>query len=280
MLLETAIGDAYGAGLEYVSPRLVRENNNLKAYGQHPRHRIKPGCYTDDAQMSIAVAEALVDGVAWTRENLADYFVRAFKRDPREGYANSFYHFLKKIEDGAEFLAKIRPHSDKSGAAMRAAPMGVLDSPGKVIEYATVQSKLTHDMVDGINAGCAAALMSHYFLYGQGPKADLGRFLEGLVPGQWNVPWSGKVGGKGWMSTRAAITALMQHDRMSELLVACVNYGGDVDTVAAIALGPAACCDEIEQDLPDNLLNDLENGDYGRDYIRELDCGLLALVAA
>lgn len=60
MLVELAIGDAYGAGFEYAANWMVREYNDLSAYVQHPRHRIKPGCYTDDTQMSIAIVEAIV----------------------------------------------------------------------------------------------------------------------------------------------------------------------------------------------------------------------------
>ena len=40
-------------------------------------------------------------------------------------------------------------------------------------------------VADGINAACAAALMSHYFLHDLGPKSWLGEFLQGNVPGQW-----------------------------------------------------------------------------------------------
>lgn len=50
---------------------------------------------------------------------------------------------------------------------------------------------------------------------------------------------------------------------------------GDVDTVAAIALGVASCSEEVTQDLPSHLFEGLENGRYGRDYIRELDKKLL-----
>ncbi|QBD80454.1 ADP-ribosylglycohydrolase family protein [Ktedonosporobacter rubrisoli] len=51
MLLELAIGDAYGAGFEYVDPEMIRRQNNLSHYVKHPRHAIRPGCYTDDTQM-------------------------------------------------------------------------------------------------------------------------------------------------------------------------------------------------------------------------------------
>jgi hypothetical protein len=86
MLLELAIGDAYGAGLEYAD-ELVSQYNNLAGYMQHPRHGTAPGQYTDDTQMSIAVAEAIVSGEPWTPKLLADALVRAFRRDPRDGNA-------------------------------------------------------------------------------------------------------------------------------------------------------------------------------------------------
>src|ERR1700722_7553285 len=104
MLVEIAIGDAYGAGFEYAPDKLVRERNNLSSYIQHPRHGIKPGYYTDDTQMSIAIAEAIVSGERWSPTMLARWFVHSFKRDPREGYASGFYSFLQEVRDEHEFL--------------------------------------------------------------------------------------------------------------------------------------------------------------------------------
>lgn len=48
--------------------------------------------------------------------------------------------------------------------------------------------------------------------------------------------------------------------------------------MAAIALAAASCSDEIAQELPLHLTKTLENGEYGRDYIIELDNKLMALV--
>ena len=234
--------------------------------------------YTDDTQMSLAIAEALVSGERWTPENLAERFIDVFHRDPREGYAGGFYTFLQEVRSGAEFLDRIRPDSDKSGAAMRATPLGVLPTVGQVVELRRVQAAITHNTSDGIHAAQAAALAAHYFLYRLGPKARLGEFLQGQVPGPWSAPWVGKVGAKGWMSVRAAITALVRNHRLSELLRDCVAFTGDVDTVAAIALSAASCSDEYEQDLPASLIDGLETGAYGREYLTALNERLLALV--
>ena len=121
--------------------------------------------------------------------------------------------------------------------------------------------------------------MSHYFLYDRGPKRELARFITSYVPGEWDVPWKGKVKSKGWMSVRAAITAIVKCDSLSSLLQACIAYRGDVDTVAAIALGAASASSEIEQDLPEALISGLEDGQFGREYIVQLDEQLLGRFA-
>ncbi|WP_334947983.1 hypothetical protein [Nostoc sp.] len=111
-----------------------------------------------------------------------------------------------------------------------------------------------------------------------GAKHKLGEFLKGYVSGEWSKPWEGKVKSKGWMSVRAAITAVMRNDSMSELLQDCIAFTGDVDTVAAIALAAGSCSKEITQDIPNHLVTGLENGAYGRDYLIDLDKQLMNLV--
>ncbi|CBN54866.1 MULTISPECIES: ADP-ribosylglycohydrolase family protein [Kamptonema] len=278
MLLELAIGDAYGAGFEFADQQIIESYNNLSSYIQHPRHNIQPGCYTDDTQMSLAIAETIVGKEPWTPEVLASKFIVAFNRDRRVGYASKFYNFLLEVQDGKDFLARIYSTSDKSGAAMRAAPIGIFPTVEKVIEATTIQAAITHNTPDGINAARAAALMSHYFIYRLGSKVDLGKFLETHVSGEWSKPWEGEVKTKGLICVRAAITAVMRNDSMSELLKDCIAFSGDVDTVAAIALAAGSCSQEIAQDIPEHLIENLENFSYGKDYIIELERQLMSLV--
>lgn len=279
MLTELAIGDAYGGAFEYSSRDFVEINNCGTRYYKHPTHETPAGFYTDDTQMSLAIAEALVSQEDWTPENLAERFVAVFKRDPRTGYAQGFYRFLTQVTDGEEFLRLIQPHSDKSGAAMRAAPIGVIANTNEVKRYATTQARLTHDTPDGIAAAVAAALMSHYCLYDLGSKRDLPAFLNRHVPGyNWDDPWRGKVRSKGWMSVCAAVTALVDCDSLEELLRTCIAFTGDVDTVATIALAAAAHSREYTHDLSQTLYRDLEPTLYGKYYLSDLDTRLLALV--
>ena len=228
--------------------------------------------------MSIAIAEMIISQEPWTRENLADKFVEAFKRDEREGYSRKFYDFLKQVKTGQQFLAEIIPTSDKSGAAMRAAPIGIFPTIQEVKQKATIQAAITHNTPDGIDAAIASALMSHYCIYNLGKKSQLGKFIETHVPGKpWSEPWNKKVGSKGWMSVRAAITAVIRNNKMSSLLIDCIHFTGDVDLVATIALAAASCSQEMIQDLPENLELLLENCKYGRDYLIFLDQQLIAM---
>lgn len=276
MLVELAVGDAYGAGFEYADPAFVAERNTLRGYVQHPRHRgIRPGAYTDDTQMTLAIAELMVSGESWTRENIADAFVTAFRRDPREGYAGRFYDFLRSVQDGAEFLARIEPDSDKSGAAMRAGPIGLLPTVRDVLHHTEIQARITHDTPSGIASAQAAALAVHYCHHQLGPVSRVGRWVDEQVPGEWARPWRGKVGSKGRMSVAAALTALAANTTLSGLLRECVAFTGDVDTVATVALAAAARSPEYARDLPRELLIGLEAGRYGRDHLARVNANLL-----
>ena len=230
--------------------------------------------------MSIAVVEAMLSGEPWTAELLASRFVDVFRRDPRQGYSKRTYSALSAARDGADFLARLNPVSDTSGAAMRSAPIGLYRTPAEVLSRAAFQAALTHNMHNGIRAAQAASLTAHYLHYRLGPKRDLPAFLSSHLPGDWTTRWHGKVGHPGIVSVRAALTALLRCERMSDLLRTCVDFTGDVDTVAAIALAAGACSTEMQQDLPRVLYAGLERGPYGYDFLVELDRRLAASATA
>ena len=281
MLLYHAIGDAYGAGFEYADKMLPF--NTLKGYVRNTTHpALLPGRYTDDTQMAIAIAELMISGDVWTPLNIANKFVEVFKRDEREGYARRFQQFLEEIQSGEEFLRRIKNDSDKSGGAMRATPIGLYKDIEVVKERSAIQAAVTHNTLDGIDAAIVASLMTHYFIYKLGPKRDLGNFLNDQMCSRawnrdWNVVWDGKVGSKGWQSVTAAITAIRMSSTLSEVLKNSVAFSGDVDTVAAVALAAGSVSEELENDIPKHLIDGLENGKYGRDYIENLNVKLFEL---
>ena len=139
-------------------------------------------------------------------------------------------------------------------------------------QYATIQAAITHRTPGGIASSQAVGLMAHFGLKRLGKLGDLAAFLETHVPGTpWSEPWKGEVPLHGVSTVRAALTALLACRKQSALLRAAVAFTGDTDSVAAIALGCSACFSEYQQDLPAVLIRGLENGPYGRDYLKALE---------
>lgn len=278
MLLELAIGDSYGAPFEFASVDFVTANNDGMHYAFHKRQDWDSqqglGIYTDDTQMSIALAEAMISGEPWTPMLIAGKFLDAFKRDKRNGYARHFQAFLGSISSAEEFLTKISPRSNRAGSAMRATPIGLYPAIGEVITKSRIQAAITHNTVEGQDAAIASSLMTHYFAYRLGEKAKVGEFVNRYVPGPWASDWKGKVDNIGWQAVWAAITALRHASSMTDLLKRSVAFLGDVDTVAAISCAAASYSDEIPNDLPQLLIDTLENGAFGRDYLIDLDSKL------
>jgi ADP-ribosylglycohydrolase len=282
MLLEIAVGDALGAGYEFNDLAIEKHRSDLlHGYVQHAKHTgITPGMYTDDTQMSIGTAEAIVSGKPWVPETLVHHWLAAFQRDRRDGYARRFQAFLEGHDTVEAFLADIRPDSDRSGAAMRVGPVGLIADQSRVTEMATVQAEVTHRTKGGVDSAVAAALMAWHCHHAAGPKKDLPAFLVTRVPGHpWDRPWTGRVGVMGLECVAAALWAVVECDSLSAMLGRCVGYGGDVDTVAAIAMAAASGSREIEQNLPRHLIGGLENGAYGRDYLMSLGARLREVIA-
>jgi ADP-ribosylglycohydrolase len=243
--------------------------------------------------MSLALAEAMLDdNESWTKESLADRFVEVFQRDQRRGYTTYFLNVLMNSHNGKEMLSKVGGKSTKSGAAMRAGVLGLYPDISEVTNKAMLQATVTHDSWIGKHSSVGAALMTHYFYYNLGPREELCSWLRdnwfadtihSPIPFEiddeivecWHPPANRKVRVHGWDCFEAAIYAIESSDSLSQILWQCVDYCGDVDTVAAIAMGPASCSREIRQDLPSSLHTGFESGPYGRPYLEQLDMKLL-----
>lgn len=270
MLVEIAIADAYGSGFEFSSSDKVQKYNNLENYMPHDLYHMSAK-YTDDAQMSIAIAELLISGAEWSNINIASQFVQCFKRDPRRGYSKGFYELLSDVKDGAELLARLKNTSDRNGSAMRSVPLGVLKNKQELLYKATTQAMITHNTKVGIDASCAVALAAHFGLHHQGQLVELQAFLASESLSGWDYQWHGEVSVNAFDTVSAAFTALISCRSLDELLFQCINFGGDTDSVASIAVGLATCFREYDKSLAPQLVERLDEPVYGIRYLRELD---------
>ncbi len=277
MILEGAIGDAYGAGFEFAKYEKIKLKNTITKYEAHPLFNEINGKYTDDTQMAIGISELLIEEQEWTPLKIASKFVDVFKRDPRRGYAKSFYDFLFNVVDGQEFLNTIIGKSERNGAAMRSYPIGVLYNEEEVINKCNMQSMITHNTDQGIISAQAIALMNHYFIYEKGRKSNLPEYLSDIQKYNWNGNWKGEVRCDAIETVEAVLTIILREISLKEMLRKSVDFGGDVDTIASLTLAIGSNCKEVENDLPNWLYKELENRKYGHDYIKNLDRSILNL---
>ncbi|MBP8006146.1 MAG: ADP-ribosylglycohydrolase family protein [Acinetobacter sp.] len=270
MLMEIAVADAYGAGFEFCSKEKIILYNNLEMYTKHELYDIL-GKYTDDTQMSIAIAEFILSGEEWSKENIAYKFLECFKRDIRFGYSEGFYNVLKQARSGEELISVLIPTSERNGAAMRSVPIGFLKNKDDVISFARLQAQVTHNTEIGISSSCAVALAAYWGLQENGRLCDLQDFLQSTGFAEWDFSWKGKVTLSAYDTVSAALSCLLKHTSLSSLLKSCIDLGGDTDSVASIAIGLATCFGEYNNDLPLNLFKMLKEDKYGLLFLKELD---------
>ena len=281
MLVEMGIGDAFGSCFEWIDYDCSKIAERLEYTVVEPS-LVPPGRYTDDTQMALAVVEMMLERgrSEWVPEIMADYFVNCFQRDQRRGYTPAFQMILMNCHTGQELLSKIHGNSERSGAAMRSAPIGLLPWDD-LNSFCKMQAKVTHDSPVGIASALTVARSVHYFYTG-GTKKEFTSWLHGQQdllemmddPTTWPQP-DRRVSTNGAECVKAALIAVIQSPKMTEVLKRSVNFGGDTDTIATIAMGIASQCPEIENDIPYGLIEHLEHGTYGYDYLKNVDAVLM-----
>ena len=297
MLLYIGMADAFAAASEYltgINEQFARYAClKFKCYCGHPTHGLRASYYTDDTEMSVANARVLIDGSAKELSPLVfvDSWLHEFKMGgQRKGYSKGFQNLLEKAKSGYELLRSISPDSDKNGAAMRSVPFGVLPNIEELLRVATFQAIITHNTPPATFSARAVALMSHFALYEDAPFSELPEFcLENLPKNDvdafgyiFRKLWTGDrvIGSKDTpvsiATVHAVVDLLLCQSSLMDILRKTICWGGDTDSVAAIAWGIASARYQNEK-LPEFLERDLENGsvETGARYLRQVGFDLM-----
>lgn len=294
MLLRIAQADACGMGAEYLKPEhneKIKEVLQFDHYVQHPvLTDVVAGHYTDDTQMSIAVAETLIKDNNPSVIHFTDAFLDCYDRDRRGGYSARVKNALEKaLEWSDPAYALLHQHDANStfnGAAMRAVPIGVLPDVEMVKQAALKQALITHDTPQGIISAQAVALMSHFALYYDLPfRKHLQDFVMDNLSvrhfdccTRWNsrvAPKKDEPDGMGIITARAVFWLLSTENSLMTIMKRLLEWGGDTDSVAAIAWGIASARYQDEV-LPEFMERDLEpNSAYGVGYLKDLGAKLM-----
>ncbi len=292
MLLGIALGDACGASFENLS--FQDATKKLEAEG------IIPGRYTDDTQQALAIAEIMAFGDEITPFNLAKSFLTAYVRDPRQGYSRQTLRMLLS-PDPQSFLKSISDHERSErktdGAAMRAPPLGFFPDRKTVIKSAVLSASITHGHPDAIAATVAIALFAHERIYHDTLFSELWAVIReevremspdiifwcdrcsGLViPDReillgeyapYGVPYTES---RIFLGVVIFLLAKYGNDPC-RLLKEAIQLGGDTDTVAAVVLGIALVRGGEDSRIWD-LVEGIEDGPYGREYVISIGNGL------
>jgi len=179
MLLGTAIGDAFGVGLEFQDRDWIKKNVDFSSFvnrrDKNYAHGYESGYYSDDTEHTIGLVEALLDPRPFSEELLLEKWKEEYEHDkkrkgfPRQGHGSiqDWYEERKTI---AEVRAGQQNRSDPGNApAMRAVPLGLLPS-NLINNYAIINASATHPHPQAEAASILVARASEYMIAKEGNR--------------------------------------------------------------------------------------------------------------
>lgn len=237
--LGVAVGDALGAGLEFMTPGEIKAKYGIvRDILGGGWLRLKPGQVTDDTEMSLCIARAVDTAGGWSLPAIGDSFVEWLRTKPidvgdtcRRGIRN---YMLKGMLE-----SPFNQWDAGNGACMRMLPVALCTlSDDKLLENYTIQqSHITHNHPLSDAACIAIGKLVHLSLLGYS-KSRLRRELESLLGRYENFrfePYRGLATAYIVDTMQTVFHYFFKTRDFESCLVATVNQGGDADTTGAIA---------------------------------------------
>ena len=145
--LGLALGDALGATTEFMLPREIKAT-----YGIHKKIigggwlYLKSGSVTDDTEISLAIARAIIAGGGWNLTAAADNLVEWMRNKPIDIGATCRKGLRNYMLNGV-LETPVNDWDAGNGAAMRMAPTAIFSlGDDKLLQRASLeQARLTHN---------------------------------------------------------------------------------------------------------------------------------------
>lgn len=256
-----ACGDALGATVEFMSPKRIQ-----KHYGVHRDIigggwlALAPGQVTDDTQMCLALAQAIVDNQGWNLRAVAENFLAWLESGPVD-VGNTCRRGILRFRDRGELSGEPRDDEAGNGACMRNLPvvLATLQRPEVFEQWSLQQSRITHHHPLSDAATLALGTMASLLIGGQGMEACrevasklVDRFAEFSFE-----PYPGRASGFIVDTVQTVLHHFFNSDSFESCLIATVNQGGDADTTGALA-GMLAGAQYGVDGIPKRWLNQLD----------------------
>jgi ADP-ribosyl-[dinitrogen reductase] hydrolase len=238
--------------------------------------KLQPGQYTDDTQLTLILADSLLEHNAFDADDIAARLVAWMETNPPD-IGTHTRGVLKRITSGIDWKTatyaaqRSSPSAAGNGSVIRCAPIALFDwqDTQARTEHSRMQSEITHAHQE-CQWSCALinSIIAHAMTTGVRDVA-LDRALAECrdAPGHIRKRASvaagknrGDLNPTGYVldTVDCAIWALMNSFSFEEALTVAVNLGGDADSVGAVC-GALAGAFYGEDEIPTRWLDVLQD---------------------
>ena len=284
LIFGLAIGDALGRLAEFLTLSSIKKRYGEKGIQDLP----EPALFTDDTQMSIAIAEALIKAGEKDIESIMQVVREEFIEwshspdTPKRAPGRTCLTGVAGMEQGAHWSRSGVACSKGCGSAMRSAPIGYLyqNDPEKLKEVAHATGICTHGHPTADAACIGAAYLVKLALDGlplEKMIPELLSFTEGISD-EWDeailkvekcLDWEDEEKalrhlGEGWVGEEAVALALfcfLKYPQSYEkVVIRGANTNGDSDSIACISGAISGAYLGINS-IPENWVKNIEKSD-------------------
>ncbi len=248
-LLGLAVGDALGTTLEFRSrdegPRIV----DITGGGPF---QLRPGCWTDDTAMALALADSLLASESLDCRDLMDRFLAWWRNGEYSPTGNCFdigittrNALQRYLRTGDPLAGSTDPRTAGNGSLMRLAPVALRfwnDRDG-LDHAAAQQSRTTHAAEEAVDGCRVFADLLADAISGK-PRRDVlaprafggAPAIAKIAKGSWRGCAREKIRSSGYVvhTLEAAMWSVARTGDFRNAVLLAANLADDADTVAAV----------------------------------------------
>jgi ADP-ribosyl-[dinitrogen reductase] hydrolase len=248
-LVGLAVGDALGTTLEFSARDSRAPLTDMEGGGPF---RLKPGQWTDDTSMALALADSLLHCEGLDEHDLMQRFVSWWKEGAYSSTGSCFdigmtvSGALRRFQQsGNPVSGSTDPMSAGNGSLMRLSPVAIRywsDTEARR-DVAARQSRTTHGAAEAVDACITFGDMLAEAIAGT-PRSEVLQSQPGawagmiadIVAGSWRGKPRPMIKSSGYVghSMEAALWCVGRTGTFREAVLLAANLGGDADTIAAV----------------------------------------------
>ena len=287
-----AIGDALGQSTEFLSLDSIKAKYGDRGIQDLP----DPALFTDDTQMSVAIAEALIRSgekdIEEIIEAVKEEFIKwLYSPENNRAPGRTCLTGVENMEKGMHWSQSGIARSKGCGSAMRAAAIGYLyqHDPKKLREVAHATGICTHGHPTADAACIGAAYLVKLALDGIQPNEMISLLLsftdgiseefdQAILKIKECLDWDDEEKalnylGEGWIGEEAVALALYcflkYPDDYEKVVIRGANTNGDSDSIACIGGSISGAYLGIGA-IPDHWIKEIEKSGYLDDLASRL----------